>query len=128
MQPDLTGKLPSPFHPNNLPSRLVDKDGIVIIHVWLQYTRSGEAIGDCRARGCNGRIYAARPESHGNRTDYTATCSEATGCGKEVVFPGGRTGRWLEHEERGKKRKLPQGLVAIARNAAGVGQSNQDDE
>lgn len=126
-QPDLTGATPNKFHPNNLPSRLVDKDGIVVVFVWLQYNRSGESIGDCRGCG-GGMLVAERPESHGNRTDYTATCGGPTGCGKEVVFPGGRTGRWLPTEQRGKKRRLPQGMVGIAKNAAGVGQSSEDGE
>lgn len=113
----LEGEPPTRFHPNNLPRRLIDGDGIVIQAIWLSYGRSGDPVGDCRE--CGGPIYAERPIPMGNnRIDYVAACPNKT-CLKEVAFPNGRTGRWDETHQRGRKRPLPRGLVAIAKNAVG---------
>ena len=110
----LDGTPPDRHHPNNLPRRLIDNEGIVIPGMWLQYGRTGESIGDCRA--CGSEIHPERPIPVSNtRTDYVAVCSIEQ-CRKEVPFPNGRTGRSDDTTKRGRRRKLRAGEKAIQSN------------
>lgn len=101
--------------------RYVDSQGEIIMAAWLRACAGAEVVGSCRE--CGGDLMPSRPtpgHGGGTRPDYLSVCRE---CGKELVAACGRTIRW--NGERGKKRRLPTGLVGIAKDAA-TGQ-NRDD-
>lgn len=70
--------------------------GAVDHAAWIHACNDGGLVGDCT---CGGYLHPERPQKHGARTDYTATCRR---CSREVCAPGGRLSkrrRWKRTKE-----------------------------